>query len=303
MSGKLAGALIQPEYVLPVQRLGTPKASLPTRSPNERHTRSSFVHGAIVAWLGSVGLATSGVEILSIEKHVPAIESTYQLRVHDISNVIRVELNMTMVDRYSKHLNVVAEEASNDVPDLVEVIVEKACTNMQKFCSDPMTITQEGCVVAEQATQWVSHYRLPAKQMKEMDPAKLDCNDNSAFEVLSKYGLPMYIVSIWPKQPGHRLDHSWHQFAATKLNENDFLIVDGKNALRWHGSLQDYVSQQPQSLVPQEIIPTLGLSKHADAYFQNPISRGLVQLHHLIPSEDHMEQYYKHIESNLMAAQ
>lgn len=248
-------------------------------------------------------MATSGVEILSIEKPAPVIESSYKLRVEDMSNIIRAELNMTMVDMHSKHLHATTEEASNDVPALVEVIVEKACTNIQKFCTDPMNTTQEGCVIAGQATEWIARYKLPVEQVKEMDPAKLDCNDNSACEVLSKYGLPMYTVSIWPKKPGHRLDHSWHQFAAAKLHEKEYLIVDGKSAIRWRGSLRDYVSQQVESLVPQEIIPTLGLSAHADAYFQNPISRGLVQLHHLIPSENHMEQYYQPTQSTLLAAQ
>ena len=75
----------------------------------------------------------------------------------------------------------------------------KICDESNAFCRDPIGRTQRGYEVTKRAINWFKNYRLSLEEQRDVDPETIDCNDNAACELLSEYGFPMHIISIYPK--------------------------------------------------------------------------------------------------------
>jgi hypothetical protein len=274
------------------------------RSSIERSPRSSVIHSHILALLASVGMLVGSANILALEKPLNAQHRESSIHSIDtLRDIIHHELQLTLrsesAQQFQAPLSITHER--EEVPPLTDVILEKVAIKIENLCNTPYETLQKECKMIEGAADWAIKYRLSIEQVMQTNPDELDCNDNTACEILSPHGLPMHLISIWPQKAGHRLDHDWHQFAACKLRDNFFLVIDGKSAVLWNGSLKEYVAQHTFG-VPMEIIPGLGISEDARMYFDNPLSKGLGQLHHLVPSEEKMTSYY--LQNNtLLAAQ
>ena len=72
-----------------------------------------------------------------------------------------------------------------------------------------------------------------------------------------------------------------------RINKNTHLIIDnGSSVVVWEGSLEGFVaSQMSNGTVEMEIMPVVGISHYVPPRYDNMISRGLVQLTHLVPHE------------------
>lgn len=310
-SNKFARKEKKKGYGLAVQRPDLMKALPEAERPAEK--RPSFAHPQIVALLSCVTLAIAGLKLIALEKSQPQrkVAETYQLTPDQIIDIVRQELGHTLILQTAQHQSVQPKQSINhpstqtnskpvETPTkMMHVVQTKVRQESCELVKHPIRSVQKGYVVAENAIHWLLHYQLSDEERKYIDPEKLDCNDNPACERLSAYGLPMYTVSIYPKNPEDRLDFSWHQFAACKLNQDVFLIVDGTRSLVWHGSLEDYVQEETSGAVENAIIPVVGISEYAQSYFRNVVSKGLVQIAHRIASEDEMESYFG--ESKILA--
>lgn len=287
-----------------MQRPDLTKALPEAERPAEK--RPSFAHPQIVALLSCVTLAIGGLNVLALEKPLVQKETpnSYHLTPDQIIDIVRQELGHTLILQTAQHQSVQPKQSINhpstqtnskpvETPtEMMHVVQTKVRQESCELVKHPIRSVQKGYVVAENAIHWLLHYQLSDEERKYIDPKKLDCNDNPACERLSAYGLPMYTVSIYPKNPEDRLDFSWHQFAACKLNQDVFLIVDGTRSLVWHGSLQQYVEQQSGGAVKNTIIPVVGISAYRKPYFDTVISKGLVQINNRIYEEDEMDSYF-----------
>lgn len=306
-SNKFARKEKKKGYGLAVQRPDLMKALPEAERPAEK--RPSFAHPQIVALLSCVTLAIGGLKLIALEKSQPPrkVAEMYQLTPDQIIDIVRQELGHTLVLQTAQHQSVQPQQPKQPINHLsiqtkpkpvenptgiMHVVQTKVRQQSRELVKHPIGSVQKGYVVAENAIHWLLHYQLSDEERKYIDPEKLDCNDNPACERLSAYGLPMYTVSIYPKNPEDRLDFSWHQFAACKLNQDVFLIVDGTRSLVWHGSLQQYVEQQTGGAVKNTIIPVVGISAYRQPYFDTVISKGLVQINNRIYEEDQMDSYF-----------
>jgi len=148
-----------------------------------------------------------------------------------------------------------------------------------------------GSADVKSATDYLSNYRLSVAQQANVDPATIDCNDraNRACELLSKRGMPMYLVSIWPQDKDVRFQEDWHQMAACKLNDSCYLIIDnGKLVTIWQGPLCAFVSQY-NDVVAMETIPHVGISRYCEPKYDNSFSKLLLQGNCAVASEEEMD--------------
>lgn len=262
--------------------------------------RRSFGNTRLIACLSMsvfIGaLKTLGMEIPPQVTKAP--DAPYLLRLGQISNIVKHELDMTLKVLHPKELMPIAPRVV-EISQMINVEGEKKCEASNIFQDGPIGTVQKGAAIANNVLDWLKNYRLSAEEIKHIDPKKIDCNDNPACELLSKYGLPMYIVSVCPENVGNLLKYDWHQFAACKLNEDVFLIIDGNTSLIWHGNLEQYVTEHASNKVPSHIIPLVGISEYREPVFHNVFSKFYVQIGH-IQSKDEMPPYYQPTQHSLV---
>lgn len=291
-------------YLFCVQRLEACRA-MHDCGPQCAPSRRSFVNSELLLWI-SISVFAGIVKILGTEMPLKTDKSptTYLLSTDQIASIVKQELNMTLSEEHRMRSLLQTKEVKQEGTfAIVEVVQEKICDESHAFCRDPLSRIQKGYATASDAMNWFRNYRLSAEEIKKIDPAKIDCNDNSACELLSAYGLPMYIISMYPKNLKHRFDHSWHQFAACKLNENVFLIVDGNQSMIWYGTMQQYVEENGSRDTQSEIIPVVGISRYAEPFLRNPLSKFEVQALNGICSEEEMIPYYQSTQHSLVDSQ
>ena len=135
------------------------------------------------------------------------------------------------------------------------------------------------------AYEWASNYQISYEEASRIQGATFDCNDPARHvcEKLSQPGIPMYFLSIWPKQPRDRLFHDWHQMAVCKLDDRYFFVVDNaKEGIYWHGSLQEFVTElSAEQSVPRSIIPGVGIAEFVEPRYDVAPAKFLLQFAHM----------------------
>jgi len=148
-----------------------------------------------------------------------------------------------------------------------------------------------GSVDVWKAADYITHYRLSTEQQAVTDPEVFDCNDsaNRVCELLSKRGMPMYLISIWPQDNDLRFEKPWHQMAACKLNETCYLIIDnGQSVTIWRGPLRAYIAQYDKH-ISMETVWHVGISRYQEPKYDNAVSKLLLQSYCAVESEEQME--------------
>jgi len=155
-------------------------------------------------------------------------------------------------------------------------------------------------VTTYDSTKYVVKYQQSEVELGEQNLTEPDCNDNaySTCQRLDRLGIPMYLISIWPRNPEERFDtdKDWHQMAACRIGENRFLIIDNSKIVTiWEGSLESFVtkcktgSSKYAYEIPMSIIPRLGISRFAEPKHNNGPSKMMTQSLQSVGSEDRME--------------
>lgn len=125
--------------------------------------------------------------------------------------------------------------------------------------------------------KYITHYQLPRANALECEPENRCCNiDARAIcETLTEYGLPMYYVSVCPAETGKMLQHSWHQFAACKIEAERYLIFDGHECIVWSGTLAQFAKQFYRT-EKMQLVPMLGIAKYREPKYDIWLARWLI---------------------------
>lgn len=128
---------------------------------------------------------------------------------------------------------------------------------------DPQSSLERAWKNVKASNEFLSTYRPNKEEAANIHPKSLRCNApaNMGCEELEQLGLPMYLLSIWPKEPAARFHQSWHQMAVCKMNDRCFLIVDNNVVTLWHGSLKAFVAQYGDHMC---IISQFGIATYAE---------------------------------------
>jgi hypothetical protein len=143
----------------------------------------------------------------------------------------------------------------------------KAFDTLQSLWNDRDRTLMELAYNFHYASEYTENYQLSEEEMATMDPEEFDCNDHArrACQRLERHGIPMYYLSIWPRDPSLRLDEDSHQMAVCKLQENEYLICDNNNIIFWSGSPSAFARQYHDDY-PKEakmgIMAVIGISKY-----------------------------------------
>ncbi len=144
--------------------------------------------------------------------------------------------------------------------------------------------------VACNAYEWASRYQVSYNEAAQAQGEGFDCNDKArhACETLSHQGIPMYLLSIWPKLPKDRMKHDWHQMAACKLDDQYFFIVDhARHGTFWHGNLEEFMTEyNTNQTVPMSIIPHFGIAEYVEPRFDVVPAKFLMQFAHAQDEEE-----------------
>jgi len=144
--------------------------------------------------------------------------------------------------------------------------------------------------IAKTETSMVSEVEI-----KDIDTTHERCNNfaHDTCERLSQHGYKMYLISIVPDDNKLAWKHDWHQFAAFKVAENEYVFIDKSNTeiTHWHGSLQEFVEQYGDGTVKMTLVPffDLGISRYTRPKYENGASRMLRDFLSTIPAEEDME--------------
>ena len=136
--------------------------------------------------------------------------------------------------------------------------------------------------------KYTKEYRRSREECHAVPEEYLDCNDftNWVCEYLDTYGVPMYMISIWARNPADGF-RKWHILAACKLGHRDYVIVDNaRNVTMWRGSLGAFVDEYDSSGVTE--VPC-GISRYEKPHYDCPASRYALQYLHAIGSEEDIE--------------
>ncbi|MBT3834981.1 hypothetical protein HOF56_01915 [Candidatus Peribacteria bacterium] len=136
--------------------------------------------------------------------------------------------------------------------------------------------------------EWAQNFHLSEEQVSK-GRGPVDCNE-PAYQIpqkLSARGVPMYMISIRPRDPNLRSKISWHQFAACKGDRDYFLIYNKDHPITiWHGSLSQYVNECDRSDIPREVIPELGIIKFVEPEYDIALAKWWHQLTNPVSEED-----------------
>lgn len=172
-------------------------------------------------------------------------------------------------------------------------------------CSAPLTVRAEAVALRvtetnadeiSSAWNWLQRYRLSEEEAAGLDPEELDCNDHAnirCHRLTQRYGMPMHLISFWPKDARKTGRESWHLVAACKLGDNHFLIMENDvRAIFWHGTLAEYGETYPlrnEHFTPMEVMPDIGISRYVRPAHDTLIAKIVLQIGNT-RSEQDMEQ-------------
>jgi hypothetical protein len=266
--------------------------------PNSENTeldRRSFVHTGVAASIslitGSIGSFCESISTKHSNGRHPALDSAPESLT--VTEILYEELG---------HMKIVEKRATQPEPEqnsdlsffqtLQSVLVqahEKVDRNIRS--DDPTDEKVENIMrEVDDWAEWADSFHLSKEQtINGHEP--IDCNDPvyQIPEKLSTRGIPMYIVSIWPKDPELRGIKDWHQIAACKGDDKYFLIYSKGSPLTiWNGSLAQYVNECDRFDIPREIIPVFGISKFVEPKYDTAPAKWWQQISNAVP-EDEME--------------
>jgi len=244
--------------------------------------------------------ATQGalVALLSTEEERPALDKP--LSLDKLLYLIRSDIGemeyRQLFAESPKEKDMPASENPGIAPlSMIKNALGKLQTQGSNLREDPERTVSDIQGTMSASVEYVSTYRLSAESAASNDVQRIDCNDhaNIACERLSHYGIPMYLLSIWPLDPQDRFTHDWHQMAACKLDDDEYLILDNAHSLtHWHGSLAQFGREYKEirgSSVPMAVIPYAGISRYVQAKYDCSASKVLLQIRHMTQKEDLME--------------
>lgn len=238
------------------------------------------------------------VALLSTSDERPTLDEP--LSLNDLLHMIRTEIGEM---QYQKLYAMSPDE--EDMPatenpgvaplSMVKNALQKLQNQGTNLRDDPeRTVGQiQGAMSA--SVEYVSTYRLSAESASATDAQTIDCNDhaNVTCERLTKRGIPMYLLSIWPLDPNDRFTYDWHQMAACRIGEREYLIFDNSHTLtHWKGTLSQFAREYHTirgSSVPMSVIPHAGISQYVPPKFDCSASKFLLQIRHMTNNEDTME--------------
>lgn len=125
--------------------------------------------------------------------------------------------------------------------------------------------------------KYITHYQLPRANAQECEPENRCCNTDAraVCETLTEYGLPMYYVSVCPAETEKMFQHSWHQFAACKIEAEHYIIIDGKECIVWSGTLAQFAKQFYRG-EEMHLVPMLGIAKYREPTHDIWLARWLI---------------------------
>lgn len=267
------------------------RAAEPRRS--SRPDRSSIVHLSLLKRLAIISVLFAGLGEFTQTKKPEHPPSPVQARtVDDLLYQIRSALGDIRIEERRA-----IPEDEEIPPDpgiapgtMAGTGLRKLWSTCKKLCSTPSETGGEIADNTQSAGRYILDYRMSEEQAAQANPDGLDCNDhaNITCERLSRLGLPVYLLSIWPEDPATRFDAGWHQMAACKVRSKCYLIFDTDNVTLWHGSLEGYVRQYGPN-VRMRIIPRVGISAYAEPKYDNFAAKFLVQTVQAIGNEEGMQ--------------
>ena len=146
----------------------------------------------------------------------------------------------------------------------------------------------------EKAKEYMATYQMSEEQIANAKPSTIDCNDYAfrACQRMERHGIPMYLLSICPRDPYMRCHKPSHQVAFCKLCEGKYIFFDNDNVIEWHGSSLDQFAAQYHIDNPDEeimgVFPFVGISEFVQPEHNNPGSKILIQLFN-VTNEDNIK--------------
>ena len=264
---------------------------IPPHEQRRRPDRSSIVRLSVLKRIAAAGIALGGLAELAADNDPhPAPAPTVKMQtIDDVLYHCRSALGDVRIDER------MAPPEEGDLPPdpglapfgMIRAASGKLWGKCKALCARPADTATEIKDDVCDSVRYVRDYRMSEEDMNAVDPSRIDCNDRAEVtcERLSRIGLPMYLLSIWPEDPRCRFDHAWHQMAACKLADDTFLIFDDQHVTLWHGSL-DVFARQYASTVTMRLVPRVGISAFAEPKYDNGVSKLLVQAKHSVSEGD-----------------
>lgn len=274
-------------------------------SPSTDRRRASAIHTTLAGVLSSISVTLGGMIELTREAEKPKPESVQVIRtIDELRDMLRDEFHLELLFKSAGD-----GPSHSDAYEYPTVGCESIKTGVpQPTLSTEMNDESEGIILktgrlilrtgewigkkwgqTKAVVSYVSHYRMSEQQVTSDTPQ--DCNDaaNIFCEKMSKrFGLPMHLISVWPMESHQRLSHSWHQFAACRMDDGRYLIMDKHIAVLWDGTLEEYAREHPCDRVPTSVIPILGKAEYREPEHDCVVSKVLLQIKHIIPHEEEM---------------
>jgi len=151
---------------------------------------------------------------------------------------------------------------------MTRAAISKLWIESHRLFEEPSEAIEDVTDTTRESVEYVVNYQQSEEELGRQNIKDPDCNDNaySACQKLDRYGIPMYLISIWTRKPKERFDTDkpWHQMAACRIGRNRFFIIDNSRAATiWEGSLRSFVARYNTN-VPVSIIPAFGITKFTE---------------------------------------
>lgn len=264
---------------------------IPPHTRRRRPDRSSVVRLPLLKRIAVLGIALGGFAELGADRdpHPAPVRTERMQSVDDLLYHCRSALGDLRIDERMSPME------ERDLPSdpgiapgaMIRTAASKLWEKCKALCDRPSQTAGELKDDVCASARYVRDYRMSEDTVNAVDPSRIDCNDHAEVtcERLTRRGLPMYLLSIWPEDPGNRFDHAWHQMAVCKVADKTFLIFDNGTATLWHGSLAVF-ARQYGAAVTMRLVPRVGISAFTEPKYDNGVSKLLVQAKHGVTEEE-----------------